>query len=90
MSLTATFSGSSSPANTISPQGSAGNYYGGSPDFTAVVAAVDTGTYKLSVINYGGVSGWPQTFKMTKSDTAPGNVIGSYTEDGGSGTATIA
>ena len=89
MALQVTFSGTSSPSNTINQQGSGSTYTGYSPDFTVVIAALNNGTYKLTVLNYGGVSGWKNSFTMTKSDNNLADVIGSYSEDGGTGTADI-
>lgn len=89
MALQVTFSGSGSPSNSLTAQ--ANNAYTGSfPDFTIVALALDAGTYKMTVMNFSGVAGWPTRFNMTKSDSNPGDVIGTYSEDGGSGTAEVA
>lgn len=88
MALQVTFFGSSSASNSIVAQGG-GTYAGYAPDFTAVLLALDAGTYKMSIVNFTRVSGWGTTFTMTKSDSNPGDVIGTYDEDGGSGTAEI-
>jgi hypothetical protein len=87
--LQVTFSGPSNAVNALRPVGSYGNYFGSAPDFTAVGAELDNGTYKLTIMNYGGVTGWRSIFTMTKDDNAPGNIIGLYAEDGGTGTATV-
>lgn len=89
MALQVTFSGPSSASNSITSQ-FGGAFTGLAPDFTVVAIALDAGTYKMSVMNFNGVAGWPTRFQMTKSDNNPGDVIGTYDEDGGSGTATIA
>lgn len=89
MALQVVFSGPSPASNAIDSVGSAGNYFGTAPDFLSVAADVATGTYQLTVVNYTGVSGWPVIFKMTKSDAAPGEVIGTYALDGGTGSAVV-
>ena len=91
MNTRVTFSGPSPAVNAMTPQGSNGAYFGPSPDFTAVMGAVDSGTYKLSILNYGGITGWPRTFTMTKSDDNPAQVLGSYSlDDGSDGIAIVA
>lgn len=88
MALKAIFSGTAAPSNSLTAQGN-GAYASGAPDFTVVALASDAGTYKMTVMNFSGVSGWPTRFNMTKSDSNPGDVIGTYDEDGGSGTAEV-
>ncbi|MEM9883480.1 MAG: hypothetical protein AAF800_11230 [Planctomycetota bacterium] len=88
MALKVTFSGPSPATNALSP-GGGGTYFGSAPDFTIVAVAINGGMYTMTVLNYGGVSGWPAVFTMAKADGNNTDVIGRYEQTGGTGVAIV-